>query len=617
MATTAQSSTATTDLNPWYQLKAYARHLREAGIGLPVLAIPVGFSVLASLAEGVSLILLVPFIQGIIQGDFRFAADLPLIGSFVQSYPVFFLSGSKNITILLLLLTLASVTFKVVFSFFSRITGFRIVRRFANSLRKQVYRRYLSFGKFYFDQQNKGYLQQVLLEYVFRVSTCFGNLQLALQSFFMLAVYVGVMLSINWKLTLVVVAVFPLLHRMLTSLIKRIKTISHELTDRSNQFALKISNALTVIPLVKAYCAEEFEHERFSEISDQVEATQNELDSASHLISPLQEIINLILLFVLVGIIGIFIKTEGDWNVAGYTVFILVLRRASHALGVFNAVRGVLAEVSGLFSEIEKVFDDSDKFFVEEGITELSGFHTGIEIIDLSYTYPGGKQALNGLTLSLKKGEMTAIVGETGSGKSTLMNLLMRFYELPAGAINIDGRPLEEITLKSWRSMIALVGQEAHLFNSTLEENLLYGLKHEVSEEKMRAVLAQSRLEKLITELPRGLKTLIGDRGVQLSGGERQRVSIARALLKQADILFLDEATSALDSKTEREIQLALDDLVKGKTTLVIAHRLSTIQHADKVVVLEDGKVVEQGAPEELLAQKGSFFRYCEYQRLP
>jgi subfamily B ATP-binding cassette protein MsbA len=210
---------------------------------------------------------------------------------------------------------------------------------------------------------------------------------------------------------------------------------------------------------------------------------------------------------------------------------------------------------------------------------------------------------------------VTALVGTTGSGKSTLMNILMRFYECPTGTIFVDGADIREYSLSSWRSRIALVSQDAQLFNGSLKDNLLYGITRDVSDEELEQVLQKASLKDFCDGLSAGLETVIGDRGVRLSGGEKQRVSIARAMLKDAEILFLDEATSALDSTTERSIQKALVELLVDKTALVIAHRLSTVQDANRVLVLEKGEIIEQGSVQELIAKEGVFARYWKEQK--
>ncbi|HLD09435.1 MAG TPA: ATP-binding cassette domain-containing protein, partial [Methylophilaceae bacterium] len=257
---------------------------------------------------------------------------------------------------------------------------------------------------------------------------------------------------------------------------------------------------------------------------------------------------------------------------------------------------------------------DEGKFFVPDGSKEFRGLKRAIEFKNVTFTYPSGREVLHAVSFRVRAGSMTALVGPTGAGKSTIINLLMRLYDSAPDSILIDAVDIREFSLASLRAHVALVSQDTQLFNDTLARNITYGLE-QVPEEKLTAAVRAARLEEFVARLPKGLGTEIGDRGVQLSGGEKQRVSIARALLKDADILILDEATSALDSKTERLVQEAIDEAVAGRTSIVIAHRLSTIQHADHIVVLDEGRVVEQGSLNELLKRRGVFHGLWEAQK--
>ncbi|MBI3315356.1 MAG: ATP-binding cassette domain-containing protein, partial [Candidatus Omnitrophica bacterium] len=233
----------------------------------------------------------------------------------------------------------------------------------------------------------------------------------------------------------------------------------------------------------------------------------------------------------------------------------------------------------------------------------------------LNFFYREKRPVLRDLSVSIKKGQMTAIVGPTGTGKTTLVHLLMRFYDCPPGSILVDGADIRDFKLNSWVERTAFVSQDPMLFNDTLRANIIYGLNRPVTDGEIMDAARKARLEDVILKLPEGLDTVIGERGAMLSGGEKQRVSITRAFLKDAEILILDEATSALDTKTERSIQQAIDEMGKKRTVIVIAHRLSTVVNADKVVVIEGGCVVEQGTLKTLLDQKGKFYEYWEAQK--
>ncbi|UCG35575.1 MAG: ATP-binding cassette domain-containing protein, partial [Candidatus Omnitrophota bacterium] len=234
---------------------------------------------------------------------------------------------------------------------------------------------------------------------------------------------------------------------------------------------------------------------------------------------------------------------------------------------------------------------------------------------NLKFEYVTNEKILKNLSFRIKKGETFAIVGPTGSGKTTIINLLLRFYDCPPRSIFIDGTDIRELDLKSLMPHLGYVSQDSFLFDDTIRNNLTYGLRREITEEELIRITKQAQLYDFILQQKDRFETKIGERGVMLSGGEKQRLSIARALLKGTQILILDEATSSLDSITEHQIQEAIDEAVKGRTAIVIAHRLSTIKNADKIVVIEDGRLIEQGTLDELLAKKGTFYKYWQEQK--
>ncbi|MCJ8274886.1 MAG: ATP-binding cassette domain-containing protein, partial [Psychrosphaera sp.] len=244
----------------------------------------------------------------------------------------------------------------------------------------------------------------------------------------------------------------------------------------------------------------------------------------------------------------------------------------------------------------------------DEGTLKPKNIKGEVILKDVCFTYPTKEEAIfNNLDLTIGAGQTVAFVGQSGSGKSTISNLLPRFYNIDSGSITIDGIDIREFDLKTLRKQFAVVTQQVVLFNDTIANNITYGYEGEVSLQRLEEVAEQSQVMEFAADLPDGLNTLVGENGSMMSGGQRQRIAIARALLRNAPILILDEATSALDTKAEKSIQSALDELQKNRTCIVIAHRLSTIENADKIVVVEAGKIVEQGTHQELLANKGPY----------
>jgi subfamily B ATP-binding cassette protein MsbA len=278
-----------------------------------------------------------------------------------------------------------------------------------------------------------------------------------------------------------------------------------------------------------------------------------------------------------------------------------------------NGLRGTWAWQRGSLENVADFLADTEKPYLPDGSIPLTSFDNAIELQNVWFAYQPSEMVLKDIDLTIQRGETVAFVGATGAGKSTLADVIARLYDPTRGRILLDGRDLREYTLDSLRNAVAVVSQDTFLFNRTVRYNLAYGLE-DVSDEDLRWAAEQANALEFIEALEDGFETQLGDRGTRLSGGQRQRIAIARALLRDPKILILDEATSALDSVTEKLVQQALERLMENRTVIAIAHRLSTIEHADNVVVLEEGEVVEQGPYDELLARRGQLWEYHSIQ---
>ena len=440
------------------------------------------------------------------------------------------------------------------------------------------------------------------------------QLQGMLVAMFTLTVYLFLMFAISWKLTIGILFIFPILYYGFKMLIQRIKRTSKDAAFYQGQLSSKAFNMLSCLPLVKSYALEEKENREFGHLSDTAASLEFSLDKKYLLITPLQEIFMLMTMLVLVAIVAFLVVKHKAGDMSGFLVYFYILKKSASSIGFFGTFRGSLARIEGPIREILKVFDDNDKCFDIGGKKEFDGLQKEIRIDNLTFSYGRGIKALEDVSFSIPKGKMTAIVGPTGSGKTTIIHLLLRFYDCPPSTIFVDSVDIQKFTLESLRKRMALVSQETLLFNDTLRANITYGLD-EVSEEQLVDAVKKARLHAFIMKLPKGFDTLIGDRGVQLSGGEKQRVSIARAMLKSSEILILDEATSALDTRTEKLIQEAIERVAENKTVIAIAHRLSTIKNADKIVVVEYGRLIEKGLLQDLLARKEKFYQYWQEQK--
>jgi subfamily B ATP-binding cassette protein MsbA len=573
----------------------------------------VALAILAAMFEGAGLGLLIPILNGFLQKSFSFVTEAPILGPFVQMLPPSILENDRLIFGVLLGGFIAIYILKSILRFLSVVTMAYMSERTIHHLRKALFSRYLSFGKFFFDNTNIGHHGAVLLEFSRYALQPLIAIDKIVNALFALLAYIIVMLMISWRLTLIALPLFFILHMVIKNIIVRLRMISHATVERGSDLNKKSVEILSTMPLVKSYRTERLEQQRYTKISDEKARLQFRSVFLLSIIQPLQEnVMLLVVCAIFAGSLYAFGRDEIA-SAPALIVYFYVVMNAASKLGQVSGFRGTLANTVGPLNAVLEVFDDNGKYFVRGGNEEFPGLQKEINCKNLSFSYTE-REVLKGMNFTIKKGQMTAIVGPSGAGKSTLIHLLMRYYDCPPESIFVDGKDIRTYTLDSYLRHIAIVSQETLLLHDSLRNNIMYGLEG-VTEEMLQDVVRRARLKDFVNQLPQGLDTLIGDRGVRLSGGEKQRVSIARALLKGAEILILDEATSSLDSQTEKLIQEAVDEAVAGRTAIVIAHRLSTIKHADKIVVLKDGTVTEQGTLDELLKEKGTFFHLWEEQK--
>jgi subfamily B ATP-binding cassette protein MsbA len=577
-------------------------------------------SVFSSLAiaffDGLSMGLLVPLAKGVIEANFDFLKDAPVFKYIIAQFPQLIDTAPAKFLFLMLVATIfLAAVFKNMITYLVAVYTSRHESLYLFNLRRAIFRRYLSFGKLYFDRTSQGYLNEIL-EFCKHVVERMGNfLAMSPTIIFTIAAYFGIMAFISWKLTVVSLIIFPFLHYSMRYVIDKIEKTARFQTRTTLRLSREVFNVLSCIPLIKAYSKEREAEAKFYKLNDLQRRLIFSLAKKKRLIAPLQETIMLMALLLLISSAAfIFIKGKLG-EISGFLVFFFLLRRTLPLLVFLNNTIASMAEMRAPIRSILKVFDDQDKHFVPEGTKVFDELRGAIRIEHLSFNYIKSIPILKDVSFTVEKGKLTAVVGPTGAGKTTVISLLMRFYNCPPRSILVDGTDIREFTSRSLLAHMAYVSQDILLFNDTIRYNVTFGIDRAVTESELINVTKKARLYEAVMRFSRGFDTEIGDRGVKLSGGERQRVSIARALLKKANILILDEATSSLDTHTERLIQEAVEEAIKGRTTIVIAHRLSTIKNADKIVVVEDGRFIEEGALDELLAKKGKFYEYWQEQK--
>ncbi len=596
-------------------LSRLKRFFNSMDIRLRYIALPCLLAFIASLFEIIGFGLLIPVIRGIFQQNFTFVTGIPLLNRIIGPWLVFLGDRQSVIFGLLIAMIFLAIILKNVFLYAASLITSHLSQKLSSNLRKKIYARYMSFGKLFFDKTNAGYLYTVLLGFSGSIAGQINLFQSTLSALLFMIVYIVMMSLISWQLTLFVFITYPAFHYSISWIIKKIKKSSVYLVEAQTMLSKNISNSLSSIPLIKAYQSEEKEKRWFAHASEQLRSIEFSMAKKRALITPFQEVVSTSMLLGLVTAMTFLFVDARTGDISMYMVFFLLVRRVMANFSTINNLRVSLASIKGPLQEILKVFSDKDKFFVQCGAREFTGLKESIKFDKLTFTYPGGITALKDITLAIDKGRITAVVGASGAGKTTLISLIMRFYDISPEKIKIDGIDIREFSLGSLMSRIALVSQETFIINASLRANITYGLEGDITDELINNAVRLSEMSDFVAILPEGLDTNVGDRGVKLSGGEKQRVSIARAILRQAEIIILDEATSSLDSITESLIQKALAELVKDRTTIVIAHRLSTIKNADNIIVLEKGKVAEEGSLNALIDKQGKFFEFWQEQK--
>lgn len=595
------------------RLKRLRRFLKKLNLEPAHLFFPSLLAFVAAGFEGGAFALLVPTINGLMESNYKFAYSARGLGWILNQFPGLFLNNNSAVFIFLTVLIFVFVITKNIFAYSSSVLITYRVRSFSHQLRCLVFDAYIGFRKSFFDRNSVGDLQNILIGYTEQIAFQFKIFQTILYQFFVLIMYLIVMGMISWRATLFVIILFPVLIFAFKKLVSQIKSSSNLFASHFSALGKKILNSLSCIPLIKATGSENKERAWFKHTSDEVRKQQIHMDVRALLIMPVQEVFFVACLFLVMGFIAWLSIRKDDGGVAGYLVFFVVARRAMGCIGQITAFQSGFASIEGPLRQVMKVFEERGANSEAAEGTALDSFHDQIEVKRLTFRYRD-RDVLSNVSFKVKKNQMVALVGQTGSGKSTLAQLFMRFYEPPRGTIFIDGNDILDLQISSWRKKIAFITQDNYLFDASLEVNLKYGCEPEPTAAEILSALDKAQLSELLSRLPQGLATEVGERGVQLSGGEKQRLAIARVILRNPEILILDEATSALDSQTEKLVQEAIDQAAHGRTTIVIAHRLATIQKADCILVLDHGALVESGSFSDLMVPGSHFKNFWDFQ---
>ena len=488
-----------------------------------------------------------------------------------------------------------------------------VSNRVVMDLRQQMFARMLSFPCKYYDEYSAGSLMSKFTYDVIQIKEASTNAVTSLvrDSLGVLGLLAW-MFYIDWKMTLIVTLCAPFITAIMLVIRKRLRKMSRKSQESMADINHVLEESINGHKLVKLYAGQDQESARFAGVTNDNRRYSMKFAMASVASSPLIQFITAIAMAIII-MIAIEKSAMGSMNVGEFmsffTAMAMLLTPLKRLARVNEHLQRGLAACESVFALLDHpVEPDAGKQILEKAKGE-------IEFCNVSFSYEGSDQkALENISIHIKPGETIALVGASGSGKSTLANLVPMFYTGSEGKILLDGIEVQDLSLQSLRQNIALVSQEVVLFNDTVRNNIAYGSLHESSEVAIIAAARAAHALDFIEDLDDGFDTLIGEKGLKLSGGQRQRLAIARALLKDAPVLIMDEATSSLDTHSERQIQLALEEVKEGRTCLIIAHRLSTIENADRIIVIDNGVIVESGTHSELIEQNGAYARLHQLQ---
>ncbi len=602
-------------------------YLRLLGFAKPIekYAIPYFFySLLYALFNSLTFMLIIPIMNTMFDANFSFEyvdklpplefnkAYISTLFNFTYSQ-LFNEFKVENVLMLLAIVTITSSLLSNLFRYLGSWTVESMRTRTLQRMRNEMFSKVMDMNVGYFSDQRKGDIISKITSDVSVVQFCITNtLQVAFREPLLIIGYTVMMIAISWQLALFSVLFLPVVAVIIGSIVKRLRHPARTSQKRLGELVSTVDEALAGVKVVKSYNATEYIKRKFYEINADFSRLTLSMARRQQLASPMSEFLGI----TAVGVILVFggsLVVRGSLDAGGFIAFVAIFSQITRPVRMFidqfaNINQGIAAG-----ERIFSVIDARSEIVDKPDAKQLEALKEKIEFRDVRFSYDGQREVIDGISFEIRRGETVALVGPSGGGKSTLSELIPRFYDPSGGDILIDGVSIRDYTQQSLRAHMSVVAQDTVLFNDTIEGNISMGKPGATHEEVVEAARI-ANADCFIRECAQGYDTNIGDRGVKLSGGQRQRLSIARAVLKNPEILILDEATSALDTESEKLVQEALNSLLCGRTSIVIAHRLSTIHNADKIIVVDHGRIAEQGTHTQLMAKGGIYAKLIEMQ---
>lgn len=588
------------------------------------------YNILYAFFSTVSFISLIPMLQVLFNNAEKVTEEPKYTGiihvmSYGKDYLYFYMTklsevkGPQYSLMLVVSLVIVTFLFKNLFNYLASNHLLHLKNGVLRDIRNQMYDKIISLPVSYYSEKRKGDIMARMLGDVYEVQMSFFSiLELIVKEPMTILFTIFSMVYISFKLTLFVFIFIPISGLIISRIGKTLKSKSEQVQRENGNMISVVEESLSGLKIIKSYNAENTFQNRFQSIISRVLFLSNNIGRKNNLASPMSEFLGIIVIAVLLWYGGNMVLVEKLPNgkpVLDGAKFLAYMGLAYNILTPAKAISKASYAVKSGLAAAQRVFEVLE---VENEITDKPDainkehFDNEIRLENINFAYEE-ENVLKNFSLTVPKGKTVALVGQSGSGKSTITNLLTRFYDVQDGKISIDGIDIKDMTMNSLRHLIGLVTQESILFNETIKNNLLIG-KPDATDEAIIEALKIANAYEFVKDLPEGINTNIGESGSKLSGGQKQRLSIARAVLKNPPIMILDEATSALDTESERLVQIALENMMQNRTSLVIAHRLSTIQKADTIVVMKKGQIVEQGTHAELLALNGTYSNLVSLQ---